>query len=153
MNNMTCTQRRRREEGPSHSLGRILKAGVGLQARVVHPLHLRMRFEKLGKFQRVVANAIHSQGQCLQTLQQHPRPEWILTHAEVTKTLDSSTHRERDVCTQRPFRPEAVSKDQAVVPGAWFREQRKLGRLPVESATVDDDAADRCPMTTNPLRR
>src|SRR5450756_1885101 len=45
---------------------------VGSEAGIVHPAHLRMRFQKLRHLERVVAMRLHAQMQRLQALQQHP---------------------------------------------------------------------------------
>ncbi len=69
------------------------------------------------------------------------------TGTEVTQTFRARTHNER-------LRSELFGEDNAVIAGIGLGELRKFTRAdPVESAAVDDHAADRNPVAADPLRR
>ena len=114
----------------------LIEVVVGMvwQRRVVDFLHERLRLEVVDDFQRVEHVALHTQRQCLKSLQENPGVERRDAGAFVAKQQGA------DACHERSGK---LAEDQAVVRGVGLGEARELVVLEiVELAAVNDYATE-----------
>ncbi len=120
--------------------------------RIVHPAHQRVGLEKPRNRKGVFGVLPLPEAQGLQPLEELEGVEGAQAGPEIPEPEDPRPQREGDVPHPRQI-AEGLPEFEAVVAGIRFGEFRKLAVSPVEFSAVDDDAADRGPVTADELRR
>src|ERR1700738_2736907 len=106
-----------------------------------------MILEELGDAHCILAMALHTQRQCLQSLQEEPVIEGAGCWTEATQQL----HTCLDDIGQRAKR---LNKTQAMIGGIGISQAwEPAARRPVELAAIDDNPPKRGSMAANEFRR
>ena len=125
---------------------------VVFETRVGDPAHVRVFVQPPSKLEGVVRLPLHSQRKGFEPLEEEECVERALAGPEIPQAFDPRPNGKRDV-SERPIRAKGVGEDQPVVAGRWLGERGELPVSPVETPRVDDHAANRGPVATDPFCR
>src|SRR5215208_4082518 len=121
--------------------------GVVVHSGINHPRNQRVALQVESNRAGISAVFAHAQRECLQPLQKLKSVEGAQGHAQVAQQYDSRP----DDVSDRSQRLHGLSPHRAVVARIRLVEggETVFVRLPIEVATIDDDAPDRSAMTAN----
>ena len=117
------------------------------QRGMQHPLDRLVGLEEFQHRERIAHVPFHADAERLDALQQLERVGRRQARAEIAQAFGAGAHDEGGLA-------ELLVEDDAVIAGIGLGQDGKFaGRVPVEPAAVDDDAADRDAVAAEPFGR